>query len=265
MVRTHGLADDALLVDRLVRSQSRQPDQLVIVGTPDPRVQAKYVPRSGRTAFDFQRAILLAEGGTVVLLDSAVDVLPDHVETMISHVAAGALPIPRLDEANGHLVPSGVGLAAFRLLDALGVGGFWPFLDRSEGPEVWAWDLLDRIRRKYHREVVHVPVRCQRLPGRAAPPMRQPKCGLSIWAMTQHDTVTARRDVPAALLKRLRDPCPFYSPTMECSLLKSPCVAPWAALGVDDEVVKWGRSLPAGRIRRAWHARRRKHGDDRTL
>jgi hypothetical protein len=261
--RTHGLADDALVLDRIFRSQSRPPDQAVIIGAPDARVSAIYVPRTGSTALDLQHALLRARGTIVVVLDSSYDVYADHLETMVHAVEGDVLPRPVVygvdgqERHRGGLVQPGTTLPAFRLGEALGVGGFWPLLDRSDGPEMWGVDLYDRIAAKYQRRVVDVPVHARAVPGRSSPRMREEKCGLSVYALGKELRISANRAVPREFLEKLRQPCPaFDTAESSCSLLDGPCTVPWAAFGMSDQVIGWARSLPAGRLRRAWHAQR---------
>lgn len=263
--RTHGLADDAIVLDRLVRSQSRAPEQILIMGAPDRRVQALFLRRTGRTAYDLQFALLRTSGDIVVVLDSAYDVLPDHLETIEQYVLSGVLPIPKVYGVDGQPrdasspVPHGSTFPAFRRKEALGVGGFWAFLDRSDGPEVWGLDLLTRIAGKYGRELVTIPVHVGAIAGRSSPRFREDKCGLVTYAVSRDEPVTANRSVSAKVLERLESPCPFFAThDSSCSLLNGPCVASWSAFGVPDSVVKWARSLPRGRIRRAWHAAKAK-------
>ncbi len=261
--RTHGLADDALVLDRIIRSQSRPPEQVVIVGAPDTRVQALFTPRTGASALDLQHALLRARGAVVVVLDSALDVYADHLEQMEHAVLQLQLPRPLVygvdgqPRARGGLVQPGTTLPAFRLADALGVGGFWPLLDRSDGPELWGLDLYERISRKYARTVVDVPVYARAVPGRSSPRVREEKCGLTVYALGRDLPVSANRAVPGDFLEQLRQPCPhFETAESRCALLDGPCTVPWAAFGVSDPVIEWARSLPAGRLRRAWHAHR---------
>ena len=252
-----------MVLDRLVRAQSRSPEQVVIVGAPDKRVHALFVPRTGRTAYDLQHALLCTTGAIVFVLDSAFDVYADHIETIETFVKDGALPriivygVDGKPKHHGGLVQPGTTLPAFKLADALGVGGFWPLLDKSDGPELWGLDLYERIAKKYGRRLVDVPVHVRQVAGRSSPKGREEKCGLAVYGLGRDLPVSANRSVPLALLDRLRGPCPYYDTAeSSCSLLDGKCTVPWAAFGVPDVVIGWAKSLPRGRLRRAWHANR---------
>ena len=267
IARTHGLADDAMVIDRLVRSQSRPPEQLIVIGTMDRRVQARFVPRTGtmRGAFDLRQALLAATGAVVVILDSAFDILPDHLDLLERYVDANELPLPIVLGIDGQArsplgpVHPGAVLSAFRLGEVLGVGGPWTLLDRSDGPETWGADLLGRIARKYDRKSVEVPVHVRAIAGRSSLPIREGKCGLRTMRLGEEGAVSANRAINARLLVELRSACQFYDVASSgCSVVGGSCVVPWAAFGVDDSVVGWARSLPRGRLRRDWHVARRK-------
>ena len=259
---THGFPDDARQIERLVRSQSVLARQLVIVGEPDASVRAEYVS-ARRLVQGLQRALLAENAPVVVFVDSAHDLLPDHLETMLQHVAAGVTPVPTVHGAktNGAGFP-GAHLLAARLSEILGVGGIWGLWEGAEGPPgLWAADLIRRLAIKYARRPEEVPVYCRLLPERAIAAVRGDHCGLQLYAMTRDDPVTANRRCQEGLLAQLRAPCAFYEKQIdgsECAVSGNNCLAPWAAFGVPKAVVRQAARLPAGRIRRAYYARRRR-------
>lgn len=238
---THGYPDDVIQLDRAIRCQSVVPKQVIVIAsTKDPRVNAQYVaPKQGNVIQALQDALLLADAAVVVPLDSAYDVLPDHVETLVKVLGTGITPLP----TPGHLAP-------YRLDEALGVGGYWTMLDLADDPFIAGLELVQRIEQKYSRRIDTSSVRCTPVPGRNPVIKSGKMCGLEAVTLVGSEKATSNRALSAGVMERLLGPCPYYTAVTEtCDVGNGTCRAGNLAFGADPSIQRWRRH---GRIRREW-------------